>query len=324
MPRSAAALALSLAALVTSAPFAFAPLPAAAADKLTLALDWFVNPDHGPIILAEELGYFEEAGLEVEVIAPADPSEPPKMVAAGRVDLAVRYQVQLHLQVGEGLPVAWVGTLVATPLNCLLTLADGPIQEIADLEGRKIGFSVAGVEEVLLGAILEEHGVALDAVELVNVNFALTPALMTEQVAAVIGAYRNFELNQMEIEGIAGRCFYIEEEGLPAHDELIYVANPEIGPEKKDAIRRFLEATEKAVQYIVNHPDESWEIFKGTAAELDDELNARAWPDTIPRFALRPAARDAGRYARFERFMHERGLVSEVKPVSALLLDLHE
>ena len=54
--------------------------PAFAADKMTLILDWFVNPDHGPIIIAEEKGYFADAGLEVEVIAPADPADPPKLV----------------------------------------------------------------------------------------------------------------------------------------------------------------------------------------------------------------------------------------------------
>ncbi|MEM8625027.1 MAG: ABC transporter substrate-binding protein [Pseudomonadota bacterium] len=311
---------LALAALM----LAFAAQPALAKDKLVLLLDWFVNPDHGPIILAEELGYFEEAGLEVEVIAPADTSEPPKLVAAGRADLAVSYQVQLHLQVAEGLPIAWVGTLVATPLNCLLVLEDGPIKEISDLKDGKIGFSVAGVEEVLLGAILEKHGVALSDIDLINVNFALSPALMTEQVDAVIGAYRNFELNQMDIEGVPGRCFYIEEEGLPAHDELIYVAKPDIDAEKKDAIARFLEATEKATQYIVNHPEESWEIFKGTAAELDDELNKRAWPDTIPRFALRPGAIDPGRYKRFDAFMVDRGLVETPNSISRLLLNVHE
>jgi putative hydroxymethylpyrimidine transport system substrate-binding protein len=73
--------------------------PAAAQDRMTVILDWFVNPDHGPIFVAEEKGYFAEAGLEVEVIAPADPSDPPKMVAAGRADLGVSYQPQLHLQV---------------------------------------------------------------------------------------------------------------------------------------------------------------------------------------------------------------------------------
>jgi putative hydroxymethylpyrimidine transport system substrate-binding protein len=295
-------------------------VPASAADKLTLVLDWFVNPDHGPIILAEELGYFAAEGLAVEVIAPADPSDPPKMVAAGRADLAVSYQPQLHLQVHEGLPLKRVGTLVATPLNCLLALRDGPVETLADLKGRRVGFSVAGVEEALLATMLKRHDLSLDDVEMVNVNWSLSPALMSRQVDAVIGAFRNFELNQLEIEGVAGRCFYPEEEGVPAYDELIYVANPEMMDE--DKIARFLAATERAIVYMVNHPEASWEIFAGTAAELQDELNKRAWQDTLPRFALRPAALDAGRYARFEAFLVEAGLVDEARPVEDLALEV--
>ncbi|GAB5471877.1 MAG: ABC transporter substrate-binding protein [Rhodospirillales bacterium] len=297
-----------------------AAAPASAADKLTIILDWFVNPDHGPIVIAQEKGFFADAGLEVEVIAPADPSDPPKMAAAGKADLAISYQPQLHLQVDQGLPLLRVGTLVATPLNCLLVLEDGPIKTIADLKGKSIGFSVAGVEEAVLGTILRRHGVALDEVELVNVNFSLSPALMSGQVDAVIGAYRNFELNQMDIEGVPGRCFYVEEEGIPAYDELIYVANPE--RMDRDVIVRFLEATELATQYIVNHPKESWEIFAGTSTELQDELNARAWVDTIPRFALRPAALDAARYRRFEAFLKETGMIETIKPVKDLAIDV--
>ena len=312
----------ALVSLVLTAIFAvlLQAAPAAAAEKLTLMLDWFVNPDHGPIIVAEELGFFAEQGLEVEVIAPADPSDPPKLVAAGKADLAVSYQPQLHLQVHEGLPLVRVGTLVATPLNCLLTLQDGPVETLADLKGRKIGFSVAGVEEALLGAMLKSHGVTLDDIELVNVNWSLSPALMSRQVDAVIGAFRNFELNQLEIEGFKGRCFYPEEEGVPAYDELIYVANPE----SMDAalIARFLAATEKATQYMVNHPEASWEIFAGTAKELQDELNARAWQDTLPRFALRPAALDRGRYARFEAFLLQAGLVETARPVDDFAMEV--
>ncbi|MGB2534602.1 MAG: ABC transporter substrate-binding protein, partial [Candidatus Puniceispirillum sp.] len=73
--------------------------PAIATEKMTVLLDWFVNPDHGPLIIAQENGYFADAGLEVEIVAPADPSAPPKLVAAGQADLAVSYQPQLHLQV---------------------------------------------------------------------------------------------------------------------------------------------------------------------------------------------------------------------------------
>ena len=294
--------------------------PLMAQDKMTLLLDWFVNPDHGPVIVAQEKGYFADVGLEVEVIAPADPSDPPKMVAAGQADLAISYQPQLHLQIHEGLPLQRVGTLVATPLNCLLALADGPIQTPADLKGKKVGFSVGGVEEAVLSAILRKYELTLDDIELVNVNWSLSPSLMSKQVDAVIGAFRNFELNQMDIEGVDGKCFFVEEEGLPPYDELIYVANT--NSMDKDMIARFLAATEKATQYIVNHPQDSWEIFSGTSAELQDELNERAWADTLPRFALRPTAMDEGRYAAFEAFLNESGLIPGINPVSKIAIDV--
>ena len=118
-----------------------------AADQLTLLLDWFVNPDHAPIIVADERGYFADAGLEVEIIAPADPNDPPKLVAAGQADIAISYQPQLHIQVDQGLPLARIGTLVATPLNSLVVLEDGPIDEIADLagpQGRLLGRRLRG------------------------------------------------------------------------------------------------------------------------------------------------------------------------------------
>lgn len=126
---------------------------AQAQEKITVLLDWFINPDHGPLIVAQEKGFFEAAGLEVEMVEPADPSAPPKLVAAGQADLAVSYQPQLHVQVAEGLPLVRIATLVATPLNSLVVLEDGPIQSIPDLKGKKVGFSVGGFEDVLLGTM---------------------------------------------------------------------------------------------------------------------------------------------------------------------------
>ncbi|MRU14582.1 ABC transporter ATP-binding protein [Roseovarius sp. A21] len=305
--------ALTLAASLLTA------LPAMAQDQMTLVLDWFVNPNHGPIIVAQEQGYFADENLEVEVIAPADPSAPPKMAAAGKADLAISYQPQLHLQVAEGLPLKRVGTLVASPLNCLLVLEDGPIDSMADLKDGKVGFSVAGVEEALLSALLSDAGLSFDDIELINVNWSLSPSLMSGQVDAVIGAYRNFELNQMELEEVEGRCMYIEEMGVPAYDELIYVANPETAD--MDQIARFLRATERATQYIVNHPQEAWEVFSGTSTELQDELNEMAWADTIPRFALRPSALDHGRYKAFSAFLAEAGLIDAPQAVEDLAMD---
>ena len=293
--------------------------PALANDKMTLLLDWFVNPDHGPIIIAQEMGYFKDAGLDVEIIAPADPSDPPKMVAAGNADLAVSYQPQQHMQVAEGLPLIRVGTLIATPLNCLAVLKDGPIKAIGDLKGRKVGFS-GGIEEATLTTMLGSAGLTTADVTLVNVNWSISPSLMSGQVDAVIGAYRNFELTQMKLAGVEGHCFYPEEAGIPTYDELIYVANPQTMDKGK--IRRFLAATERAAQYIVNHPTESWETFAATAPELQDDLNKQAWLDTLPRFSQSPAALDAGRYATFEAYLVDAGLVQGRRSVAQLAIDL--
>lgn len=295
-------------------------LPAAAQDRMTLMLDWFVNPDHGPIILAQELGYFEQVGLEVEIVTPSDPNDPPRMVAAGRVDLAVSYQPQLHLSRHNDLPLRRVGTLISTPLTCLVVLADGPVQSMADLRGRKVGFAVAGVQEVMLNAMLAHHGMAPSDVEQINIGWSISPALMAGQVDGVIGAFRNFELNQLALEGMTGRCFYPESEGVPAYDELIYVANPN----RMDAgeIARFLEATERATGFILNNPAQAWDMFAATATELQTELNILAWDDTWPRFATRPTAMDAGRYAQFEAFLAERGATAGGLSVADLAIDV--
>jgi len=298
---------------------ALAALPVRAAE-LKVMLDWFVNPDHGPLYVAKERGYFKDAGLEVVLQPPADPNDPPKLVAARKYDLAVSYQPQLHLQVSEGLPLVRIATLVATPLNTIIVMQDSPIKTLADLKGKRVGFSVGGLENVLLGSVLAKHGLTMDDVRMVNVNWSLSPSLITGKVDAVIGGYRNFELNQMDIAGHPGRAFYLEEEGIPSYDELIVIAHKDTLDDPR--FKAFVTAIERGVQYTINHPDAAWELFVKGHKDLDDELNRRAWADTLPRFALRPAALDVGRYRRFAEFVHEQGMIKEPPTVDSYAVDL--
>jgi putative hydroxymethylpyrimidine transport system substrate-binding protein len=295
-------------------------LPVLAADKLTVYLDWFVNPDHGPLVIAQTQGYFKENGLEVELVAPSDPSAPPRLIAAGQGDIAISYQPQLHVQVAEGLPLVRIGTLAETPLNALVVLKDGPVKSIADLKGKKVGFSVGGFEDALLSAMLKQAGLSLKDIELININFSLSPSLITGSVDAVIGAFRNFELNQLDIENHPGTAFFPEENGVPVYDELIFIA-------KNDRVddplfRPFINAVEKATLYLTNHPEESLEQFLKAYPDLDNELNRRAWVDTLPRFAKRPAALDRARYERFAKFMMDSGLIEEIVPLESYAVEL--
>ncbi len=298
----------------------FAAAPASAAEKLSVLLEWFVNPDHAPLVVAQEKGLFAAHGLDVDLVAPADPSAPPRLVAAGQADVALHYQPSLDLDVDAGLPLVRFGTMVETPLNTLIVLKDGPVKSLADLKGRKIGYSVSGFEDAMLGQFLKSAGLGLDDVELINVNFALSASLLAGQVDAVVGGYRNFELNQMKIEGHEGLAFYPEENGMPPYDELIYVTRKDLVGDKR--LPAFLAAVEEATIYLTNHPDDAWALFIKAYPDLDDELNRRAWADSLPRFAKRPAALDAGRYARFSQFMKDAGLIKSVKPVEDYAVEL--
>lgn len=297
-----------------------AATPASAAEKLSVLLEWFVNPDHAPLVVAKEKGLFAAHGLDVDLVAPADPSAPPRLVAAGQADVALHYQPSLDLDVDAGLPLVRFGTLIETPLNTLIALKDGPIKSLADLKGRKIGYSVSGFEDAMLGQFLKTAGLGIDDVELINVNFSLSASLLAGQVDAVVGGYRNFELNQMKIEGHEGIAFYPEENGMPAYDELIYVTRKDLVGDKR--LPQFLAAVEEATIYLTNHPDDAWALFVKANPDLDDDLNRRAWADTLPRFAKRPAALDAGRYARFSQFMKDAGLIKTVKPVEDYAVEL--
>ena len=296
-------------------------VPARAADKLTVYLDWFVNPDHAPLVIAQTQGFFAEHGLEVELVPPSDPSAPPRLVAAGQGDIAISYQPQLHVQVAEGLPLTRIGTIAETPLNALVVLKDGPVKEIADLKGKKVGFSVGGFEDALLAAMLRKHGLQLSDVELININFSLSPSLITGAVDAVIGAFRNFELNQLDIEKRPGVAFYPEENGVPVYDELIFIAkNDRINDPR---FKPFLRAIEDATLWLTNHSDEALAQFLKAYPDLDNELNRRAWVDTMPRFAKRPAALDRGRYERFAQFMKDSGLIKDIAPLKTYAVELH-
>ncbi len=294
--------------------------PASAADKLTVLLEWFVNPDHAPMVIARERGLFAAAGLEVELVPPADPSAVPRLVSARQADIGVHYQPNLYLDHAAGLPLVRFGTLVETPLNTVTVLADGPIRSLKDLKGKKVGFSVSGFEDAMLGRMLASEGLSKGDVELVNVNFSLSPSLIGGKVDATLGGFRNFELTQMRLEGHEGRSFFPEEHGVPVYDELVFVTHRELAAD--DRLPRFLAAVETASVFITNHPDEAWQLFVKAYPDLDDALNRQAFTDTLPRFAKRPAALDRGRYERFGAFMKDSGLIETAPAVDDVAVEV--
>ncbi len=293
----------------------------AKAEELTVILDWFANPNHAPLFVAKTQGYFLDENLNVDIIGPANPDDPPKLVAAGKGDIAITYQPQFMIQISQGLPLLRIGTLIATPLNTLTVLESSNIKTLADLKGKRIASSNSGIGELTLRTLLKKAVLTIDDVERINVHYDLTKALLTGKVDAATGLERNIELIQMKNLDKPGRAFYVEENGMPTYDEMIFVVNNK----KRDDPRfpRFMRAVGKGTQYLINHPEETWLAFAIEHPELDNEFNHEAWMATLPRFALRPSALDTNRWNRFSAFLLNEHVIKELPPLNDYAAELN-
>ncbi len=316
----AAVLLLGLAAPAGAGPAAGAP----AGDgkkptgRLTLMLDWFPNPNHAAIVAARALGDFAALGLDVVVQAPADPSDPLKLAGAGKVDVAIAYQPSVTIARSQGVPVAAFGVLVDQPLTTVMALERSGIRSVADLQGKRIGYSVPGFEEALLGAVLESAGLSLRDVSLVDVHFNLSPALLSGQVTAVVGAYKNYERIQLELEGERVKVFELTGHGVPPYDELVFVASDATLERRAPALRAFLQGVARGLARVAERPAEAFGALVAAYPDLETELNRRAFDATRPLFARRLAP-DPARWEAFQRFLLERKVIARPSPVPSLI-----
>ena len=285
-----------------------------AQDKLIILLDWFANPSHAPLFVAQQEGYFKEENLSVELIGPADPAIPPKLVAVDQADIAITYEPQFIEQIDRGLPLVRIATLIDKPLNCLVVLADSPIHSIRDLKGKRIGHSSSGMTNVALDTMLRHNGLSLNDVEAINVRYDLTQALLAQKIDGVTGMMRTFEVIQLDLAGHPARIFLPENNGVPNYSELILVVNKNKMNDPR--FPRFLAALKKGVQHLKRHPESSWVKFSTLHPILNNELNHRAWKATLPYFANDPNYFNAKEWEKFIAFMRKNGLINQTKSLT--------
>ena|SRR3990167_2096743 len=278
-----------------------------ATEKITIILDWFPNPDHAPIIIAKALGYFGEEDLDVELIGPADPTDPPKWVAAKRADIGITYQPEFMQQVDRNMPLISIGSLIDKPLDCIIALEDGNIHSIKDLKGKRIGSGTGGTSAIMLKTMLKNNGLGINDVELINVRYSLTQALLARKVDAVTGMMRNFEIPQIESKGQHVVAFLPEENGIPNYSVLIFIANRENANDPR--FPRFMTAVKKAVTWLSKHPQTGWEIYTKQYPESNNSVNHDAWFATMPYFAANPAKLNRDEWQNFAEFMLENHMI---------------
>ena len=173
-------------------------ITAAAAKPIKIYLDWFLNPHHAALVVAQQAGIFEKHGLQVTIVAAGGSEEGSRQVAAGAADFAISKQsAHLIRCCNQGMPLVRIATLINKPLECLITTEE--ITSLADLKGKRIGYTSSSVEfaYLSLATMLATVNLKLTDVTLVPIASGMVNAFMSKNVDALLSAYRTYELDDV-------------------------------------------------------------------------------------------------------------------------------
>jgi putative hydroxymethylpyrimidine transport system substrate-binding protein len=287
-------------------------------QPFTLTLDFYPNPDHAGIYMAERLGYFRDAGLDLTIQTPSDPAAPIKQVAAGQTDLAISYEPEVVLAEEKGLDVVAVASIVDRPLTSMIWLKESKIGGIAGLRGKTIATAGIPYQDAYLETILARADLSPSDVKTVNVGYGLLPAIVGGRAEAMLGGFRNVEGVDLRLRGKNPVVTPVDALGVPTYDELVLVAQGESLEDDAKAIRLFLAALARGTAAAVENPGAAVKALLEANPDLDPKLTAAEVEATLPLLSS-TGRMDPSKWSRFIAWMRDNGQISG-NPTPAQLL----
>ena len=298
----------------------------ASRDDLRLVLDYFPNADHAGIYAAQASGEYERAGLDVEIKAPPDPTAPLKLLRAGRADIVISYEPELLLARDKGADdLVAVGALVQRPLTSLMALPGSGISDAKDLAGKRVGTAGIAYQSAYLKTIADKAGVDPGSIKETNVGFDFIRPLIAKRVDATLGAFWNYEGTDLERRGKKPVILKMDELGVPAYDELVFVARKEdLDEDGASRIRRFLQATARGHRTLEKDPATGVDALMKASNGLERGLQEAVVKATLPVFFPADEDRpwgwqDPREWDAYGRWMQANGLLKR-PPVAARAL----
>ena len=262
-------------------------------DPLTVAMDWYPNPDHAGFLVAEKQGYFEDAGLDVSLDSPTDPSLPIKLVAAGKADLALSYEPEVLLAREQGLDVVSVATVIGRPLTSMIWLKKSKVKSVRDLKGKTVSTAGIPYQDAYLKTILSRAGLSENDVKKVGVGQGLLPSIVSGRAQATLGPFWNIEGIELKKEGLKPTVSPVDKLGVPTYSELVLVAKGSRIDEDPDPIRLFITALGRGTGFAVSHPNQATSTVLEANDALKPEVTAAQMKATLPLLGAPGGAKDA-------------------------------
>ena len=278
-----------------------------------IGLEWFMNPDHLPLLLGLEHDWFAEAGFEVELVEPAEHQDAVAALEAGDLDLAITEPIHLVEDVAKNRPVRGFARFLHTNGGVMYLESSG-IHRPRDMAKARVQYPGAPGPggPAIVKTMVEADGGTVDTLTPINYGFKHTDALIEDRADVATLAFYNFEVIEAVHRGHPAGFFALKDWGVPDFCQLILIASPARLAAEGDDFARFVKVMARGLDRIHQAPAEvRGTYFRRTETDPADPLMNAIFDATVPCFTFDMTMADAY-YARLGTWMARHGLVESV------------
>lgn len=282
--------------------------------KISFILDWTPNTNHTGFYVAQALGYYQEAGLEVEIIQPAEDGA-NMAVATGQAQFGVGFQETLApaITAESPLPITAVATIIDHNTSGLISLKDKNILSFKDLEGKTYASWDTPSEKEIIQQCMEAQGGDYSLLNTVPHSGADALSLMQSGDVDVVWVYEAWDVMMADLAGIEYNFikFADASEVLDFYTPVI-IANNDFLAEQPEIAKAFLAATAQGFEYAIANPEEAAEILCNAVPELSADLVVLSQQYLAEQYMAEKTTWgtiDDARWTAFNEWMYEKGLI---------------
>lgn len=306
---------VSTAASVATAPVGGAPEGQAA--KVTLALDWTPNTNHTGIYVAQQKGWYEEEGIELQILPYAEGTTTDQLVSSGTADFGISFEESVVLARAAGQDVVSVAAVIQSNTSALVTLKDSGLDRPRKLDGKRYAGYGAPFEEPVISSVIRHDG-GKGEFKSVTANLYAYEAVKAGQ-ADFVWIFMGWDGVAAERAGVDLNAFYIKDYGVPDYYTPVIITSGEKIEQDREVVRRFMAATARGYEWAVANPDEAADLLIEAAPEgtFPDPGLVRASQQWLsPRYKEgqeRWGVQDLEVWTEYPRFMYESGKVTDAE-----------
>lgn len=239
--------------------------------KVSVVLDWTPNTNHTGLYAAKKLGYFEEQGLDVDILLPGNAGA-DQLVASGKAEFGVSYQESITQARVQDVPLVSIAAVIQHNTSGFASLAANGITSPKDFEGKTYGGWGAPLEQAVLQSLMQTENADVNQLDIVNAGDLDFFTMMQKDIdfAWIYYAWTGIEA---ELRGEKLNMMYLTDysEQLDYYTPVL-ATNEKMISENPDTVKAFVAAVAKGYEYAINQPKEAADILLEAAPDLDKEL----------------------------------------------------